>query len=107
MQFEFRDIFTLDSSLDDIVCDPIINLALPKSRSYCKINSIISDKKQSEVDLHRYLAHYTKIPTFVLLILLYMGYTPTRYENYFDDLVQDCSNSIANALEQLQSCTKP
>ena len=24
-----------------------------------------------------------------------------------DDLVQDCSNSIANALELLQSCTKP
>ena len=26
---------------------------------------------------------------------------------YFDGLVQDCSNSIANALEILQSCTKP
>ena len=25
----------------------------------------------------------------------------------FDGLVQDCSNSIANALELLQSCTKP
>ena len=24
-----------------------------------------------------------------------------------DGLVQDCSNSIANALELLQSCTKP
>ena len=24
-----------------------------------------------------------------------------------DDLVQDCSNSIANALELLQSCTEP
>ena len=40
----------------------------------------------------------------------------SRYSNsYFDDktvsyidiLVQDCSNSIANALELLQSCTKP
>ena len=32
-------------------------------------------------------------------------------ENYYidevDGLVQDCSNSIANALELLQSCTKP
>ena len=27
--------------------------------------------------------------------------------NIIDDLVQDCSNSIANALELLQSCTKP
>ena len=26
---------------------------------------------------------------------------------HFDDLAQDCSNSIANALELLQSCTKP
>ena len=25
----------------------------------------------------------------------------------FDGLKQDCSNSIANALELLQSCTKP
>ena len=28
-------------------------------------------------------------------------------ETYIDDLVQDCSNSSANALELLQSCTKP
>ena len=28
-------------------------------------------------------------------------------DDYFDGLVQDCSNSIANALELLQSCTKP
>ena len=28
-----------------------------------------------------------------------------RY-SHFDDLVQGCSNSIANALELLQSCTK-
>ena len=26
---------------------------------------------------------------------------------HLDDLVQDCSNSIANTLELLQSCTKP
>ena len=26
---------------------------------------------------------------------------------YTDGLVQNCSNSIANALELLQSCTKP
>ena len=26
---------------------------------------------------------------------------------HLDGLVQDCSNSIANALELLQSCTKP
>ena len=29
------------------------------------------------------------------------------YWLHFEGLVQDCSNSIANALELLQSCTKP
>ena len=28
-------------------------------------------------------------------------------QQYIDGLLQDCSNSIANALELLQSCTKP
>ena len=28
-------------------------------------------------------------------------------QHYIDGLAQDCSNSIANALELLQSCTKP
>ena len=29
------------------------------------------------------------------------------HEAYIDGLMQDCSNSIANTLELLQSCTKP
>ena len=29
------------------------------------------------------------------------------FQYHIDGLVQDCSNSIANALELLQSCTKP
>ena len=28
-------------------------------------------------------------------------------QDYVNDLVQDCSNSIALVLELLQSCTKP
>ena len=28
-------------------------------------------------------------------------------QKHFNGLVQDCSNSIANALELLQSCTEP
>ena len=31
----------------------------------------------------------------------------TFLDQNFDGLVQACSNSIANALELLQSCTKP
>ena len=30
-----------------------------------------------------------------------------KIATHIDGLVQDCSNSIANALELLQSCTKP
>ena len=33
--------------------------------------------------------------------------TSTQGHPHVDDLVQDDSNSIANALELLQSCTKP
>ena len=36
------------------------------------------------------------------------GDTGTKvYHVYIDGLVQDCSNTSANALELLQSCTKP
>ena len=39
------------------------------------------------------------------------GFPPDRWQaiiwGEFDGLVQDCSNSIAKALELLQSCTKP
>ena len=38
-------------------------------------------------------------------------YGDTKYQlgniNHMNGLVQDCSNAIANALESLQSCTKP
>ena len=30
-----------------------------------------------------------------------------NWEHHIDGLVQDCNNFIANALELLQSCTKP
>ena len=33
--------------------------------------------------------------------------TPKPGEHHIDGLVQDCSNSIANAMELLQSCNKP
>ena len=36
-----------------------------------------------------------------------MNYSLYIVGQYFDGLVQDCSNSIPNALELLQSCTKP
>ena len=40
-------------------------------------------------------------------ILPYIRACDTLHKGYIDGLVQDCSNSIANALELLQSCTKP
>ena len=38
--------------------------------------------------------------------VIMQGIDPVTPE-YLDDLMQDCSDSIANALELLQSCTKP
>ena len=49
----------------------------------------------------------------VLTVLFYFVFVMSYFQLlmirvvYFDSLVQDCSNSIANALELLQSCTKP
>ena len=37
----------------------------------------------------------------------YLDVRPPIFGGYIDDLVQDCSNSIALAMELLQSCTKP
>ena len=39
--------------------------------------------------------------SFNLLLVIFFK------EMHVDGLVQDCSNSIANTLELLQSCTKP
>ena len=45
--------------------------------------------------------------------ILYCGFVSvcvtesSEKQNHVDGFVQDCSNSIANALEILQSCTKP
>ena len=45
---------------------------------------------------------YTNITMYV-----YMMAADTQLYCYVDGLVQDYSNSIANAVELLQSCTKP
>ena len=45
-----------------------------------------------------------------MLIDIYIYITMPKLSiriHYIDGLVQDCSNSIANAMELLQSCTKP
>ena len=43
-----------------------------------------------------------QVPTSVIYVIVFVCYW-----YHIDGLVQDCSNSIANALELLQSCTKP
>ena len=45
--------------------------------------------------------------TFLLTGHFFWWYMKLVNNEYIDGLVQDCSNSIANALELLQSCTKP
>ena len=50
---------------------------------------------------------------YIWILILFTKDTLTPYtvdyfeKKYIDGLVQDCSNSIANAQELLQSCTKP
>ena len=50
---------------------------------------------------------------FYIYIVLFMMNFQTNERNYINQLsnggykTQDCSNSIANALELLQSCAKP
>ena len=41
------------------------------------------------------------------LLIFVMGITVPRKGHHIDDLVQDCSNSSALAMELLQSCNKP
>ena len=38
---------------------------------------------------------------------LYATFFSWKHKDHVDGLVQDCSNSIANALELLQFCTEP
>ena len=40
-------------------------------------------------------------------VLSHYWKTVDAHHGYIEDLVLDCSNSIANALELLQSCTEP
>ena len=41
------------------------------------------------------------------VIMVFCGIHITKISQEIDGLVQDCSNSIANVMELLQSCTKP
>ena len=41
------------------------------------------------------------------MVIIHSAVKSDFMQNYFDGLVQGCSSSIANALELLQSCTKP
>ena len=50
---------------------------------------------------------YLYIRYYILLVMRRSNRNVNILSQYIDGLVQDCSNSIANALELLQSCTKP
>ena len=44
--------------------------------------------------------------TTAIMMMMIIIIILSSSEAYIDGLVQDCSNSIANAMELLQSCTK-
>ena len=81
-----------------------INMMTPKSQRWCVtfgINSAIMVSDFAIFKLTRFIHscahHHFKIwSRYLELVAL-----------YYDDLLQDCSISIANALEILQSCTEP
>ena len=67
---------------------------------------------QPHEQITRYwLSSYDKaILIFILacrLILITVSHTCSLFEYDIDGLAQDCSNSIANVLDLLQSCTEP
>ena len=57
----------------------------------------------------RYVCFFCEIllPSVDVLAFSFVIYIYMFIYIYIDGLVQDCSNSIANELELLQSCTKP
>ena len=55
---------------------------------------------------HRYVAH-VKATHIQIISLTRLPKLCIFKRDYIDGLAQDCSNYIANALELLQSCTKP
>ena len=88
------------------------------SRQVCVIQSVLSNTMTKNIYLHinkHYLWLFILCVIFIILcphllhIIAANQWCP--YHNmayhYVDGLVQDCSNSSANALELLQSCTKP
>ena len=84
-----------------------------------RINGRVNTREPG--DLRRHRTHYDVIVMIknCALMVLFEGNPPWQLgklhflvivlldRNKIDGLVQDCSNSIASALELLQSCTKP
>ena len=87
--------------------------ALMFSLIYAWINDWVNNREAG--DLRRQHGHYDVIVMFLVIVLWVFrenrwlnGTIPQRMiMKRIDGLVQDYSNSIANALELLQSCTKP
>ena len=76
---------------------------LIKHRPYFIIWNCIDVYVSLDLKLWRY--HIKQCISWLLFV--YISPSWWRSIKQLDSLVQDCSNSIANALELLQSCTKP
>ena len=68
-------------------CSPILHVILPFAYNFSQIR-ISGDRKSIDN-----------------VFFFYVKFSPGKI--YINGLVQDCSNSSANALELLQSCAKP
>ena len=69
------------------------------------VNNAIFSKNDFSINLMKLFPKIRKYQVFPGNIFYLYAYLCSWDD--VDNLVQDCSNSIANALELLQSCTKP
>ena len=99
LEFEYAK--SLKSHIQDIPA-----MARPKClmRDFTNLNRIYKMSDESW-KFFGYITHYSTVATDGLV--LKQQTISIDSGDYIDGLVQDCSNSIANALELLQSCTKP
>ena len=102
-----------ENVFENITCRISVILCL----HVCHFSGLVQDCSNSIANAMELLQLCTKPLIYINFVyFLIWDYTPEkchyflpnwRHLRHFNGLVQDCSNSIANAMELLQSCAKP
>ena len=78
----------------------------PHPRALCQSQDVSTSMKNTQQRMGINLCQMRRTPSYIGdNVQNTMAFTDIWVLSYIDGLVQDCSNSIANALELLQSCT--